>query len=282
MDGPLERRAARLRRVRATVRRTCCARAPRRSAARSSCCARRRATTTVFGQLLRERDLTVDGDRGPAPRGRALAAAPRVAARRAAAGPVRAAPCLRCAALATGWSRSASSTRPCSTRARDGIVTADADGIITYANPAANQISGSGSSSAGRSARRVSTDAIAQTLRDGETRHVEQELIAREDGVEQIVRVRGDRAEDRGSRHRPRVGLSRHLRPRPGRPSGRGRARGHARAGRGEQRSRRPCRSSRSRCAPRWAGRSAAPGSCTTATCSCGRCGHHRPRSTTR
>ena len=94
---------------------------------------------------------------------------------------------MRCAALATGWSRSASSTRPCSTRARDGIVTADADGIITYANPAANQISGIGQLVGRQIGRRVSTDAIAQTLRDGETRHVEQELIAREDGVEQIV-----------------------------------------------------------------------------------------------
>ena len=170
----------------------------------------------VFGQLLRERDLTVDAiddqrhaDERWLLRLELLLGALLLAL--FAGGRVCAAPRSRRAGRAQQAARDRAATR-----ARDGIVTADADGIITYANPAANQISGIGQLVGRQIGRRVSTDAIAQTLRDGETRHVEQELIAREDGVEQIVEYAVTGLKTGRSRHRPRIGLSRHLRPRPG------------------------------------------------------------------
>ena len=96
----------------------------------------------------------------------------------------------RCAAPATVLRDAEhASTRASCDSVGDGIITTDADGIVIYANPAAIQMLGDRRApSAVPIGRGLGTDAIAPTLRDGETRHVERGADRpRQDGVEQIV-----------------------------------------------------------------------------------------------
>jgi PAS domain S-box-containing protein len=68
----------------------------------------------------------------------------------------------------------------------DGIITTDATGTVTYANPAATTLVGRGELVGTRPAQREDSP-VRLTLADGETRHHENEVVMRPDGVEQVM-----------------------------------------------------------------------------------------------
>ncbi|MDA0136362.1 response regulator [Solirubrobacter deserti] len=68
----------------------------------------------------------------------------------------------------------------------DGIITTDADGIITYANPAAHELLGA-DDLRGHSVAEGSSSLPLATLRDGKTRYVEGEVVQGGDGVERVL-----------------------------------------------------------------------------------------------